>query len=143
MADHAELDAVINVRVSSFEKEGLREASSDAGLSLSAYCRRRFLGHKVVAHTDRADIRELLRLGDLLKRVHTESGGAYSAETGEALADIRRRFFGHKVVAHNIRELRRLGDQLKRVHKESGGAYSAETGQALADIRRCIERLAA
>ena len=90
MADHASLDAVINVRVSHFEKAGLREAASIAGLSLSAYCRRRFLGHKVVAHTDRAVIRECRRLGGLLKRVHTESGGAYSAETAQALADIRR-----------------------------------------------------
>lgn len=91
MADHASLDAVINVRVARVEKAGLREAASIAGLSLSAYCRRRFLGHKVVAHTDRAVIRELRRLGGLLKRVHTESGGAYSAETAQALADIRRR----------------------------------------------------
>lgn len=89
MARGESLDEVINVRVSRAEKEALREAAQTAGLSLSSYCRRRFLGHAVVAHTDRAMIRELRRIGGMFKRVHTESGGAYSDETAGALRDLR------------------------------------------------------
>ena len=88
--DREPLDAVINVRLAEREKDAIRNSATTAGLTISAYCRRRFLGHKIVAHADRAVIRELRRLGGLLKHVHTESGGAYSAETAQALADIRR-----------------------------------------------------
>ena len=90
MARGESLDEVINVRVSRVEKESLREAAQVAGLSLSAYCRRRFLGHTVVAHTDRAIIRELRRVGGLLKTVHTQSRGAYRRETAAALSDLRK-----------------------------------------------------
>jgi hypothetical protein len=48
--------------------------------------RLRALGRPVVAHTDAATIRELRRLGGLLKKVHVDSGGAYSAATADALA---------------------------------------------------------
>lgn len=89
MARGESLDSVVNVRVSRVEKDALREAAELAGLSLSAYCRRRFLGHAVVAHTDRAMIRELRRIGGLVKKTHTESGGAYRDETAEALRDLR------------------------------------------------------
>ena len=90
MPDGESLDDVINVRVSRVDKDALREAAELAGLSLSAYCRRRCLGHAVVAHTDRAMIRELRRLGGLAKKMHTESGGAYRDETARALSDVRK-----------------------------------------------------
>ena len=90
MARGDALDGVINVRVSPAEKDALREAAEIAGLSLSAYCRRRFLGHAVVAHTDRVMIRELRRIGGLIKKTHTDSGGAYSDETAGALRDLRK-----------------------------------------------------
>ena len=90
MARGESLDSIVNVRVSTVEKESLREAADVAGLTLSAYCRRRFLGHAVVAHADRAMIRELRRVGGLVKAVHTESGGAYSDETAGALRDLRK-----------------------------------------------------
>ncbi len=89
MARGESLDSVINVRVSRAEKESLREAAATAGLSLSSYCRRRFLGHSVIAHSDRAMIRELRRIGGLIKKTHTDSGGAYSDETAGALSDLR------------------------------------------------------
>lgn len=89
MAGISSLDTVINVRVSSAEKEGLRNDATTAGLSLSAYCRRRFLGHAVVGRTDRATIRELRRLGGLLKHIHVESGGAYSEDTARMLGEVR------------------------------------------------------
>ena len=89
MAGISSLDTVFNVRVSSAEKEGLRNDAMTAGLSLSAYCRRRFLGHAVVGRTDRATIRELRRLGGLLKHIHVESGGAYSEDTARMLGEVR------------------------------------------------------
>lgn len=84
------LDAVINVRVSQSEKNELRDAATAAGMTLSAYCRRRFLGRVVMAHTDRVMIRELRRLGGLLKKVHVDSRGAYSQQTAAALDVIRK-----------------------------------------------------
>jgi hypothetical protein len=42
-----------------------------------------------VARTDATTIRELRRLGGLLKKVHVDSGGAYSRETAAALAELR------------------------------------------------------
>ena len=89
MASISSLDAVINVRVTPAEKQALREDAALAGLTLSAYCRRRFLGRVVVARTDRATIRELRRVGGLLKFVHVQSGGAYSEQTAKALRDVR------------------------------------------------------
>ena len=85
MAKISALDSVVNVRVTRAEKDELREAAAVAGLTLSAYCRHRMLGRAVVANTDLAVIRELRRLGGLLKRVHVESEGAYSEATATAL----------------------------------------------------------
>lgn len=89
MADDERLTHVLNVRVTPREKHDLREDAGLAGMTLSAYCRRRVLGHPVVASTDRAMIRELRRIGGLLKHVHVDSGGAYSALTADALDDVR------------------------------------------------------
>lgn len=83
------LDAVINVRCTSEEKARLRESADDAALSLSEYVRRRALGRAVFASTDAAVLRELRRLGGLLKHVHVESKGAYSRDTAAALAAIQ------------------------------------------------------
>ena len=56
-----------------------------AWLTVSAFCRRRMLGRRVVANTDAVVIRELRRLGGLLKHVHVQSDGAYSRDTSVAL----------------------------------------------------------
>jgi hypothetical protein len=42
-----------------------------------------------VSRTDATTIRELRRLGGLLKKVHLDSGGAYSRETASALTALR------------------------------------------------------
>ena len=42
-----------------------------------------------MSRTDATAIRELRRLGGLLKKVHVDSGGAYSRETAAALAALR------------------------------------------------------
>lgn len=85
------LDAVVNVRLTAAEKARLKEDADLAGLSVSELVRRRYFGRPVIAHADVVTIKELRRLGGLLKLVHTESGGAYSAETAAALAALRNR----------------------------------------------------
>lgn len=79
------LDAIVNVRLTSEEKERLREDADMAALSMSALIRARYFGRPVVAHADQVMIRELRRVGGLLKHVHNESDGAYAAETSAAL----------------------------------------------------------
>ena len=83
------LDAVINVRLTSAEKARLREDADVAGLSVSELVRRRYFGRPIVANADAVMVRELRRLGGLLKRVHSESRGAYSQHTAAALAAIK------------------------------------------------------
>lgn len=79
------LNAMIHVRVTSAEKEEIKAAANAAALSPSQYLRRRCLGRAVTAKTDLAVLSELRRLGGLVKLIHTESGGAYSQQTAEAL----------------------------------------------------------
>lgn len=79
------LDAIVNVRLTTEEKERLKDDADMAALSMSALIRARYFGRPVVAHADQVLIKELRRLGGLLKKVHTDSDGAYSAETSAAL----------------------------------------------------------
>src|SRR6185436_10538708 len=75
----------LDVRVSPTEKEQLRSLAAEAGLSVAELVRSRALGQPVVPRTDATTIRELRRLGGLLKKVHLDSRGAYSRETASAL----------------------------------------------------------
>ena len=83
------LDANLHVRLTQAEKARLREDADLASLSLSELVRRRYFGRPIVAGTDAVMIKELRRLGGLLKHVHSESGGAYRQETGEALTALK------------------------------------------------------
>jgi len=63
------------------------------GLAFTHFClaelvRLRALNNPVVPRTDETTIRELRRLGGLLKKVHVDSRGAYSTATAAALADL-------------------------------------------------------
>ncbi len=58
-------------------------------LAVSELVRLRALGRPVVSRTDATTIRELRRLGGLLKKVHVDSGGAYSQQTAAALATLQ------------------------------------------------------
>jgi hypothetical protein len=82
-------DARLNVRLSHDELLSVKHAATASGMTVSAYSRRRILGHVVTSKADDMMIRELRRLGGLLKHVHNESDGAYSVETAEAIGDIR------------------------------------------------------
>ena len=58
----------LTLRVSQEEKNRVEEQAANAGLSVSEYMRRRvFGGRPVVAVTDEAMLRELRRVGGLLK----------------------------------------------------------------------------
>jgi hypothetical protein len=76
----------LDVRVSPDEKARLRSLAAAAGMPVAELVRLRSLGRPVVSRTDATTIRELRRLGGLLKKVHVDSGGAYSATTANALA---------------------------------------------------------
>ncbi len=75
----------LDVRVAPDEKAQLRAIADAAGIVVAELVRRRALGRPVVSRTDATTIRELRRLGGLLKMVHVESGGAYSRETAAAV----------------------------------------------------------
>src|SRR5579871_2059280 len=85
----AALTERLDVRVAPAEKVRLRDLAAAAGVPVAELVRARALGRPVVARTDDKAIRELKRLGGLLKKVHIDSGGAYSTQTAAALADLR------------------------------------------------------
>ena len=78
----------LDVRVAPGEKARLRDMAAAGGLPVAELVRARALGRPVVSRTDAATIRELRRLGGLLKLVHVESRGAYRAETAAALGTL-------------------------------------------------------
>lgn len=83
------LDAVINVRLTATEKAKLKEDADLAGLSLSELVRRRYFGKPILANADAVMLKELRRLGGLLKHVHNESQGVYNKETAGALMALK------------------------------------------------------
>lgn len=80
----------LSIRCTTDEKELLKQDADLAAISVSEYVRRRTFGRPVVAHVDAVTIRELRRLGGLMKHLHNESGGAYSNETASVLLEIKR-----------------------------------------------------
>lgn len=84
------LDAVVNVRLTSDEKNRLRDDADTASISMSELVRARYFGRPVVAHADAVMVKEMRRMGGLLKQVHTTSGGAYRDSTAAMLAQIAR-----------------------------------------------------
>lgn len=85
---------LIRVRISASEKTRLFEEASFAGITVSELFRSRAANKRVFAATDLAMLRELRRIGGLLKHVHTSRGGAYSEATRAALMDVRKAIQG-------------------------------------------------
>ena len=83
------LDAVINVRLTTAEKAALKEDADLAGLSMSELVRRRYFGRPIIANADAIMLKELRRLGGLLKHIPNQSAGAYSQATASAIAELR------------------------------------------------------
>lgn len=84
------LDAIVNVRLTMAEKRRLQEDADMAGLSMSELVRARYFGRPVIANADIVMVKELRRIGGLLKHVHLESNGAYHQATADALAEVTR-----------------------------------------------------
>ena len=82
------LAAHIHFRATAAEKQWLRENARTAAITVSRFVRYRSLGRPVVANADAAMIRELRRIGGLLKHIHVQSQGAYSKQTAEALSAV-------------------------------------------------------
>ena len=92
------------------------------GLTVSALARSRLLGRRVVPKTDLAILAELRRLGGLLKHVHNESIGAYSALTAQAIRDL-------SVYARSLAEERRVTRESSRpVHEYGKEGHGEEDG---------------
>jgi hypothetical protein len=60
-----------------------------AGLGLSELVRRRYFGRPIIANADAAVLRELRRLGGLLKYLNSESSGTYNQQVQETLSTLK------------------------------------------------------
>ena len=78
----------VGVRFTGGEKAKLRELADDAGLSVSELVRRITFGRKLVCNVEEMHIRELRRLGGLLKALYNQSGGINAAESAKVLRRI-------------------------------------------------------
>ena len=63
-------DAVIAMRLTASQRDTVRASADAAGMSVSRYCRSRLLGHVIVAHTDGVMVREMRRIGGLLRHAY-------------------------------------------------------------------------
>jgi hypothetical protein len=75
-------------RLSESEYAIIKDELKVCGLSLSALTRKRLLGAQVASKADLAVLAELRRLGGLLKHVHNETRGSYSALTAQTIRDL-------------------------------------------------------
>lgn len=73
------------LRVTPEEYATIKEQAELSGLSISEYARKRVLGFRVMAKSELNILKELRRLGGLVKHVYSESQGLYSTETSAAL----------------------------------------------------------
>ena len=80
----------VNLRLAPDEKERLKMDAEMAGLSLSEIVRSNYFGKPVIAKANVVMVKELRRLGGLMKHTHLDSGGKYSQETSDAIAAITR-----------------------------------------------------
>ncbi|MDX2100838.1 MAG: hypothetical protein SFW36_23920 [Leptolyngbyaceae cyanobacterium bins.59] len=88
MPQEEPLDQVVRARVRRSEKAQMQESADRAGLTLSEFMRRRSLGKPIISRTDEQMIRDLRRIGGLLKKVNNDSGGAYTSTVVEALGAV-------------------------------------------------------
>jgi hypothetical protein len=79
---------LIGLRLSEAEYSRIADELLVCGLSLSAFVRKRVFGQCVASKADLAVLAELRRFGGLLKHVHNETRGAYSALTAQAIRDL-------------------------------------------------------
>lgn len=75
---------VVNFRLTEDERARINADAEAAGISVSAYVRKRVLGHSVISHADMVMVNELRRQGGLLK-LALSMGAIDKVETNEAL----------------------------------------------------------
>ena len=80
---------MVNVRLTTAEKLRLQDDADLASISMSELVRARYFGRPVIANADFVMVKELRRLGGLVKMVHTSSDGAYSTTTAAILAEVK------------------------------------------------------
>lgn len=78
----------ITFRLSESEYAQVSDELAVCGLTVSSLARHRLLSRRVASKADLAVLGELRRLGGLLKHVHNETRGAYSALTAQAIKDL-------------------------------------------------------
>lgn len=83
------LDAVLNMRVTSSEKQQVAQDAKFTGMSMSEVGRARLCGYPLVASVNIEMIGALRKATGLLKHVHVESKGAYSKDTYEAIIALK------------------------------------------------------
>jgi hypothetical protein len=91
IGDPNALVARANLRFTRAEHDRLKDEADMAGMSLSEFIRSHMLGKRVASNTDMQTIRELRRIGGLLKHLHNESAGdiKIASAMGELEAALR------------------------------------------------------
>ncbi len=86
------LDSILNVRLTSAEKAKLKEDAAFAALSMSELVRRRYFGRPIVADSDAVLLRELARIGDVLRRMQSGDSEVRAEEAADALRSLKHCF---------------------------------------------------
>jgi hypothetical protein len=85
---HELRSSIIGIRFTSDERKFIASESDACGITSSSLIRQRSLGKQVAAKTDLRVLAELRRMGGLMKHLHNETKGAYSALTSDCLREI-------------------------------------------------------
>ena len=94
------LTECVTLRLAADEKDRLKSDADLAGLSVSEIVRRHYFGRPIIANADAAMIKEMRRMGGLMKHLHNESGGAYSEQTSNAI-DVIVKYIDSLTIAAN------------------------------------------
>ena len=76
------------LRVTPDENAIIKEQAELHGLSISEYVRKRALGFHIMAKSELNILKELRRLGGLIKHLYNETKGIYSLQMSDALEAI-------------------------------------------------------
>ena len=75
-------------RLTEQENQKIRERAASLHLSFSEFIRRRALEKQIVPEADLQKLREIRRLGKLLKQTFLETQGGYSQDLADAISAI-------------------------------------------------------
>ena len=82
------LNQRITIRFDEEEYRAITEDADTAGMSMAAFVRKKCRGNRIASKADLKVLSEVRRLGGLLKHIHNETRGAYSAKTAKAIDEI-------------------------------------------------------